>query len=137
MEKTSGCTLHWLYNGQSNHKPKQYFFGRKEIFLHIKQKISLESNAKRWYAGYNWLQYNGQSKAKRSIRRQRQWLDSPAQKSSLFSSFLSFDHPVVVFKHFQWQNLSYLVGVHNPLKSFSKTTQIQLIRLIQMCRILI
>ena len=28
-------------------------------------------------------------------------------------------------------------GVHNPLKSFSKTTQIQLIRLIQMCTILI
>ena len=45
----------------------------------------------------------------------------------VFPTFYLFDHfrRPVVFKHFP--NLSYLVGVHNPLKSFSKTTQIQLI----------
>ena len=63
----------WLYNGQSNHKPKQYFFGSKEIFLQIKIKISLEERMQKDHMqGTIGLQYNGQSKAKRSIRRQRQ-----------------------------------------------------------------
>ena len=94
---------------------------------------------------YNWL-YNGQSKAKRSIRHQRQWLDhrppslSPPEKSS-FSSFVRFILLLIIYARFQppfeWQNLPYLARVHNPLKSFWKTTQIQLIWLIQMCRILI
>ena len=94
---------------------------------------------------YNWL-YNGQSKAKRSIRHQRQWLDhrppslSPSEKSS-FSSFVRFILLLIIYARFQppfeWQNLPYLARVHNPLKSFWKTTQIQLIWLIQMCRILI
>ena len=45
----------------------------------------------------------------------------------VFHIFIFFDHsPAGGFQTFS-QHLSYLVGVHNPLKSFSKTTQIQLI----------
>ena len=65
---------------------------------------------------------------------------SPPEKSS-FSSFVRFILLLIIYARFQppfeWQNLPYLARVHNPLKSFWKTTQIQLIWLIQMCRILI
>ena len=69
-----------------------------------KAKIATKKNICRLY---NWC-YNGQSKAKRSIRRQRQWLDSLPHKSSprhlfvLPGIFAGGGFPV-----FEWQNFHF------------------------------
>ena len=81
------------------------------------------------YAGYNLLHSTmvNQKQKGQSDGGDSDWTLRHRNLPCFPHFIIFFDHfrRPVVFKHFP--NLSYLVGVHNPLKSFSKTTQIQLI----------